>query len=905
MTESSNDFDSLDHQGSMFWPHVLPGNGLVTNTEGLEPAGGASNPLLTSYRERSDLTSFGTHNMFSVSTEGGSTSESTPTIAGVVGLLESYGEEAAAQHKIAAPLTNDEAVGVLENTASRISDPTLDWPGLPGDWNSQYGYGRPNVFAAMQAVSNGEVPPQGWIASPDWYSLYDPMSTGSVTITGHLAAPRSSSYHWVLEYGLGRDPTSFQTIATGHGTKPFDGALGRLSLSRIPRSFWTAPFSLSKTKELETNDQYTVTLRLRVTDAAGRLNQDRRAIAVHHDLSLLPHFPIQIAVSGEAQPALADLQGRGHLAIVFGDADGRVRAIDAATGRELPGWPASTNPTISAHSYRGINPGHEPVVSPAAVGDLFHDGRLEVVVTSTTGRVYAFDAHGHRLRGWPKLLNTDAPAPAIPRPALQYTRLPHVGDLATPLLYPLAGGRRLDIIQAAWDGHLYAWDPSGRSLPGWPVKVALPASYTPSPPERIVVHDFKLDAPPAIAYLNGKPDVVVRSQETDIISAGPTPGGVAHVFAYGPDGKLLPGFPDRLPGLLEYYGSAQEFLTEGSSVPVAADVDGSGRDEVAVGPIFSPTYLVRSDGSALPIYGPSPAPAFAQVLGFANGSVPLPTGGNLPTDTPITFTTSGAFGKFGSSLAYAQPGSGAASTALSLLLPGTGFAIKNFERAYQAGTGVAVPGYPAEIQGLDFLGAPLIAPVSGSGQSLVTAGDSSAIEGSGVGGGEVPGFPKFTTGWILWSPSAGDLLTNGHTDLVAMTREGYLMAWRTPGRATANDQWWSYHHDEWRTGRYGVDSRPPGVLRKPSWRGNRLSFIAPGDNWYAGKVAYYRVTSTPGGTKIVHPSGPAGTRQTITIPATATVVRIQAVDHAGNLGPLLVLRRAAARKRPPPPRFTG
>jgi hypothetical protein len=66
------------------------------------------------------------------------------------------------------------------------------------------------------------------------------------------------------------------------------------------------------------------------------------------------------------------------------------------------------------------------------------------------------------------------------------------------------------------------------------------------------------------------------------------------------------------------------------------------------------------------------------------------------------------------------------------------------------------------------------------------------------------------------------------------------------------------------------------------------------------------VTSAPGGTKIVHPTGPAGTRQTITIPATATVVRIQAVDHAGNLGPLLVLRRAAARKSPPPPpRFTG
>jgi hypothetical protein len=38
MVESSNDFDSIDHQGGMFWPHVLPGNGLVSNTQGFDKA---------------------------------------------------------------------------------------------------------------------------------------------------------------------------------------------------------------------------------------------------------------------------------------------------------------------------------------------------------------------------------------------------------------------------------------------------------------------------------------------------------------------------------------------------------------------------------------------------------------------------------------------------------------------------------------------------------------------------------------------------------------------------------------------------------------------------------------------------------------------------------------------------
>ncbi|HXN37022.1 MAG TPA: hypothetical protein VN892_03215 [Solirubrobacteraceae bacterium] len=29
-----------------------------------------------------------------------------------------------------------------------------------------------------------------------------------------------------------------------------------------------------------------------------------------------------------------------------------------------------------------------------------------------------------------------------------------------------------------------------------------------------------------------------------------------------------------------------------------------------------------------------------------------------------------------------------------------------------------------------------------------------------------PGFPKWTTGWTMFSPAAGDLLSNGRSDLV-------------------------------------------------------------------------------------------------------------------------------------------
>src|SRR4029078_4130346 len=52
LVEASNDFDSTDHQGGMFWPHVLPGNSVVANSEGI-PQANVANAETKTYRERS------------------------------------------------------------------------------------------------------------------------------------------------------------------------------------------------------------------------------------------------------------------------------------------------------------------------------------------------------------------------------------------------------------------------------------------------------------------------------------------------------------------------------------------------------------------------------------------------------------------------------------------------------------------------------------------------------------------------------------------------------------------------------------------------------------------------------------------------------------------------------------
>ena len=922
MVESSNDFDSTDHQGGMFHQHVLPGNGLVSNLHGLGlipgVGGPLSNPLTATYRARSGYTSWGTHNMFSVATTGGTTSESTPTVGGVMALVLSYGKQAAAAHLIDAPLTNDEAIQVVRATSSDIAgnpNPPTGWAGKPG-FDLQYGYGRPNVHKAMQAIHDGDIPPVAWFKSPDWYSLYDPTQTQTVPVTGHVDAPRSEPYTWKLEFAPGAEPTDgqFITARSGSGSGPTDGSLGSIDLSKVPQSFWDAAFRLSQDKTLETSERYTVTLRIQVTDSHGRVGEERRSIAVHHDPSLMDGFPVKIGPGGESQPVLADLQGRGQLDAIFGDADGNVHAV-RPNGVELPGFPVHTNPTQVTVPHPGVDPGHEPILIGVAVGDLDGDGRLSVVATSTTGRVYAWDAKGQLRGGFPQTLDTGVQKPALPRPASPFTRQPVRGATASPMLADMNGDGKLDIVQVGWDGYIHVYDRAGNDLPGWPVKPVKPTAGT----GLTVINDQKIDVPPALAQLDDdpEPELVVRSQYNETPGAdlqvvgvtGSVTPPVSHLYAYNSDGTPVPGWPNSADALVMYYGSAQEFITEGANAPITADTNGDGKTEVeASAGIFSPSYLFSPDGSQAGVYGPVPDPTLGLLSGLANGTLAAGaiTGilaGNLPADAPVNFTGTGAFGKVGptDTLSVAEPGSGTASVATSLLLPGLGTPIKNYMRVHDAASGAPLPGFPAQGQGLDFLGAPVIADVSGDGQpDVIQGGDSSALHAFTTGGAQANGFPKFTTGWIVFGPSVGDFEGTGRNDVVAATREGYLMSWRTNGTADANNEWWSSHHDERNTGEYGIDTRPPGILRGASVSadGSELDFTAPGDDWYAGTADHYAaVTSahpiTPENFGAATPlegapaPGTAGSGESLTVPAGAERhVAIRAVDEAGNLGPV-------------------
>src|SRR5205807_7809042 len=154
---------------------------------------------------------------------------------------------------------------------------------------------------------------------------------------------------------------------------------------------------------------------------------------------------------------------------------------------------------------------------------------------------------------------------------------------ATPALADLNDDGKLDIVFGAADQHIYAIDGHGRDLPGWPVLARDGAGG-----------DWaKILSSPAIGDLNGdaRPDVVEGTAE----AYGSTPFTTGRVYAFDAHGRLLPGWPIHPPAL-----AADSIPLAGEGVPmspVLADVNGDGRDEVAIAAFTGTPALYNGDGT--------------------------------------------------------------------------------------------------------------------------------------------------------------------------------------------------------------------------------------------------------------------------------------------------------------------
>jgi hypothetical protein len=907
----SNDFDSMDHTDGMLFDHAIPGNSLAEDQ---------SPPNTQTFRARSNVTSYGTHNIFSG--EETTTSGATPFMASLLAMTQSAALNARDHHIIPDRLAPNEVKQVLMDTASpvipQVQSPGVahQWPGNPGsatdathtNWSTQYGYGRPDLGAATQLVMAGRVPPTAELDYPHWFQYVDPVGQRWLPVEGSLAPSRwrsGGNVSWTLEWALGANPSDadFHTIASGAGVA-HKGLLGAFDLRQIPASYYEkAPGS---TLQPDGPEQYTVTLRLRVRDSNGLKAEDRRTIGVRHDPDLLPGFPKTVGGEVAASPSWVDLEGRHQLDLVFATYDGQIHAL-RPDGREVPGFPVSSdlerqidplNPqNYPARAYR--DPAFRDVREPLtgiAVGDLFHDGRSEIVATSANADVYAWDAHGRRLPGFPQHSDPRYWSLPVPTPQAPTThgRLPSRGNWSPPGLADLEGNGRLDILMTAYDGFVYAFRPDGQPVPGWPVEIKLRPSDLARfgvDPQRYI-RDSKLMYPVGVADVlgTGRPQVYVSSFECN-------GGSKAWLYGIWPDGNnhaggpYLPNWPAAVPTLAMCYDQSIDFVGEGTSAPVFAPFGGKLR--ILTSGVTGTVEALSGDGSVYQTLSPA-------CPGSECGPLPPYRPGDALT---VTLTGQGSLGDLlnTGTPQFLQSSTGAASITSALGTSGQAALPQVYEKAWNVGDGSIVSGFPRRQDGFPFYTAPLAADLSGDGtRQVIESNDSYWIHAFSVNGGEAPGFPKYTGQWPSFSGVVGDPEMNGRLDLAFGTREGSLFVWRVRGDTRLNDSWWHYRHDERNTGLYGLDTRRPEAildLRRSAGPGLQLTWTAPGGDYQIGTAARYDIrmarspiteTSFWRAHAVAGAPAPAqaGTRQTIVLPAPrpgVTYVAIRAIDAAGNI----------------------
>ena len=675
-------------------------------------------------------------------------------IAGSAGLVASAGRE------VGLTLSPDEVRQLLIAHADDVDVPEADravaaaWPSKPG-WDAFFGYGRANVGRAVEAVFAGDIPPTARLEAPAWFTWAGDGK--AVEVHGNIEAPRSAVASWTLEVGAGLEPADWTLV--GEGAEATRGVLATVDLPRSTAALDVPTQESVVDRAIRAHDRL-VALRLRVTDAEGRVAESRTAVWVEVDPDALPGFPIDLDASVESAPVLADLDGDGAWEVVLATSDGSVHVIEGS-GAPRAGFPVATDlmPVAPGRAFTsgGIRAPHEGILSGLAVGDLTGDGVPEIATASLEGRVYAWSADGTRLPGFPVALVGRAPETFVA--GITWDN----GFAGALALADLDGDGALEIVIGGMDQRLYVWKGDGSLFAGYPLELCEPTACGTS--------GTRIISPAAIG--------------TNEIPLGAA--GLLYLVDL-PNAEIWPTTPLRRLGLLNQ--TLLPLIGEGHPAGAAlADLDGDGTLELSSNAMLGSSAPIRADGTeALPM--DFTAAMFGVGTNFSEGSmipaVNEPVFADLDLDGTPDFLSGGIGVQWLVSLAL--------------------FKMWDYEHAagaWNGATGQSFPGFPRQIEDLSFLSAPCVGDLSGDGAPDVAIGSGGGLlhawSASGV---PLAGWPKLTGGWMLGGPALGDIDGDHRRDVVAATRDGYVFAWGTPASAASPADWPMNRHDPQNTGNW-------------------------------------------------------------------------------------------------------